>query len=73
VAVWLLALPPSAAISECVIEALENVFTTRQNRLADGRVNSQTSVFFKSAQLRRGDVMSAYRRPDAEHEFLAVM
>jgi len=73
VTVHLLAMPPSAAGGKRMFKALKSVLTTRRNRLANCRVDSQTRVVFNSAQLRRGDVMGAYRRPIAEHELVAML
>lgn len=67
------AMPPSAAGSERRFKALKSVPTTRRNRLANCRVDSQTRVVFNSAQLRSGVVMGAYKRPIAQHELVAML
>jgi len=56
-----------------MLKALRSVLTTHRNRLANCCVDSQTRVVFKSAQLRRGDDMGAYRRPIAEHKLVAML
>jgi len=73
VAARLLAIPPSAAGGERMFKTLKGVLTTRRNRLTNERVDAQSRLIFNTSQLRRPDVIGTYRRPDAEHELLAML
>lgn len=72
-AVRLCALPPSVAGGERVFKALKAALNTRRSHLSNERADSETRVVFNLAQLRRGDVLGSYRRPDVEYELRAMV
>jgi len=51
----------------------KGVLTTRRNRLTNERVDAQSRLIFNTSQLRRPDVLGTSRRPDMEHELLAML
>jgi len=56
-----------------MFKTLKGVVTTRRNRLTNERVDAQSRIIFNTSLLRRPDVLGTYRRPDAEHELLAML
>jgi len=73
VAARLLAIPPSAAGGQRMFKTPKGVLTTRRNRLTNERVDAQSRLIFNTSQLRRPDVLGTSRRPDMEHELLAML
>ena len=69
----MLAIPPSAAGGERIFKTLKGVLTTRRNRVTNERVDAHSRLIFNTSHLRRPDVLGTYRRPDAEHELLAIL